>query len=289
MKFIKAYLYGWKNLFQSLRLWGLLYLINFAFAIIASLGLNSFLSSTIGDSIASIESLERFSYTIIGDLLNEHGESLGFILNNSIGIVIIYLIITIFTSGGIVYLYYSESRMMGDFWKASGEYFWRFLRLTFYFLIFNGTLFFVFFMLYRYFALDYFPFKLEKESTLSNTFKIVVPIYLIFASFFWMVQDFSKYKIVESKTRLLIKPVLNSFAFVMKNYIPCLLFYLLNLITFLVFYYLYYFFSNKISSSSELGILLFFLFAQLFILLRIALKLINLAGIAYLNRELKQN
>ncbi len=284
MSFLKAYIFGWQNLFGNLKLWLSLYLINLGFALIASFGLSSYLNSTIGDSLVSAEGLAGFSYTIVGDLLNNYGESFGVILNQSIGILIIYFCISIFTTGGIASVFLQEKRDMGSFWAACGTYFWRMLRLTVYFLILSAGVLGIFFFLYRKFALDMFPFQLEEESILSKYLYILLPIYFFFASLIFTIQDYSKFHIVQNSQWLIAGPIFKSIAFTIRNYIPCIILFLLNFSTFLIVYLAYYFISDYIPTSSFSGILLFFIFSQFFILMRIALKLINLGGVSYLYR-----
>ena len=284
MKAIKAYFKGWTAILDNKRLWLMLYLLNFCFAIIAAIPLSGLLSDTLGQSLAAREMLTGFNYTFFTDMLNEYGEAIWGIFNQSVGYVLLFFFLSVFLMGGILFTFIRNqaSFQAGEFWQACGNYFWRLFRLTFYFLIIHGLVLGIFVWLYFVFTGGLSPLEMENEAQLIHNFQIIFPIYLLVATLFFMIHDYAKIHLVAANPKWLNRTLWQSFAIVFKNLGQFGLLYLLNILTFLILYGIYFFFRGKLQVDS---VLLLFLLSQVFIFGRIGTRLLNLSSASFLYQQ----
>ncbi|MEM6963398.1 MAG: hypothetical protein AAF573_01450 [Bacteroidota bacterium] len=98
------------------------------------------------------------------------------------------------------------------------------------------------------------------------------------ATILFMIQDYAKVHIIHHDGKVITQPIKNAFRFVFSNFRKCFGLYILNILTFLVFFGIYWIASNSFRSDTTPTILLFFLIGQVFILSRIAVKLLNLGS-----------
>jgi len=278
MTITNAYHSGWKKVWKNKRMWVLLYLLNFVFALLSAVPFSGFLSKSLGNTLASSQMLDGFDYTFISDLMREYGSGFSVVMNLSVGIILLFFIFSIFWMGGILSILKREDDdySFRKFWQGSAIYFWKLIRLTFYFTFFQIIIlgFFVFLFLQNGIS----PFELENEMVIIRSVMILLPIYLFFATVFFMIQDYAKIHILHSETTWIFQPIKNSFRFVFKNFRKCFGLYLLNLLTFLTFFGIYWILSNGFKSNSTPTIFLLFLIGQAFIFSRIAVKLLNLGS-----------
>lgn len=278
MAVIKPYRSGWKKVWKNKKMWVLLYLLNFVFALLSAVPFSGFLSKSIGHSLANTNMLNGFDYTFISDLLREYGSGFSVIMNLSMGIILLFFIFSIFWMGGILSILKNEENdySFQKFWQGSAFYFWKLTRLTFYFIFFQIVIlgFFAFIFLQQGVS----PFEIESEISIIKSAMILLPIYLFFATIIFMIQDYAKIHIIHDDAKLIFQSIKNAFLFVLTNFRKCFGLYLLNLLTFSIFFGIYWILSNSFNSNSTPTIALLFLIGQAFIFSRIAVKLLNLGS-----------
>ena len=285
MKSLKAYLIGWSEVFRSWKLCLLLYVLNFLVAFISLIPLSSFLSQTVGQSLSLNRSLDKFDYAFLSDFFNAYGEGVLIILDQSIVLLILYFLVSIFLMGGIIYVIKNatESFRFSSFWKGCAAYFGRMFRLTIYFLLFHGALLSIFFMLFV--ANGISPFELESEAEMIHCLRLYAPIYVLFAVLLFMIQDYAKIHMVYSDKKIITVPILESFSLVFRNIPNFLLLYLLNIGTFLLLVYIYYTLNHVFQPNDMTTITIVFLLGQAFVLGRIVVKILNLASANHLYKS----
>ena len=280
MNFFIAYIKGFWLAIRKVKMWVFLYLINFIFAIIAAVPLSNLIQSKVGRSLASERMLPDFDYTIYKDFMNEYGDAFSIIMGQSRLIFVFYFFLSIFLVGGILTILknHADKFSFQAFWSGSTLYFWRMLRLTFYFLIIHFAIGGVFF------AIVYFSgFKggldaVESEVDMINVVRFTLPVYLIFASFFFMVQDYAKIHVIHKNPNWLFRSFWKSFALGFKNFLKTYPLYLLNMLTFAIVFIAFwkFRFSNNMDNVAAIG--LTFAIGQAFIFARIGTKLLNLGS-----------
>ena len=235
--------------------------------------MSGFLGEKLGDTLASNKILDSFDFTVFTDLTNEYWDGLNVILNQSIFGLLLYLLLSVFLVGGIlnVFKHQTTTYQLGDFWTGGGKYFWRMFRLMIYFLLIQGLILILFFTLYSSLTaggLDRF----HNEGTIIRRAFYVLPFYLLVATIFFMVHDYTKIHVVATDKSLLFRPIMQAIRWVFKNFSQTFLLYLLNLLTFGIFFFIYW----KLDGGN--AILSIFLIGQFFLLARIGTKLLNLAS-----------
>jgi len=278
MTITNAYRSGWKKVWKNKKMWMLLYLLNFAFALLSVIPFRGFLKNSLGNTLATSKMLDGFDYAFLTDFMREYGTGVSVILNLSLGIILLYFIFSIFWMGGILNILKNEEDEYSfqKFWQGSALYFWKLARLTIYFFIIQFMVLGIFALLFLRKGVS--PFELDSEMEIIQSLMILIPIYIFFATVIFMIQDYAKVQIIHQNTSLITRPIRNAFQFVFKNFSKCLGLYLLNLLTFGAFFGIYWILSNSFESNTTFTILLLFFIGQAFIIARIAVKLLNLGS-----------
>lgn len=275
MRAINAYIKGWKLTWQHRRMWLLFYGFNFLAALIATIPISGYLNNTLGESLASSKLLDGFNYTLITDILNQYGDGISILMDQTLLLILVFLIITIFLTGGMLHLFRQQEKFdYKTFWYGCQHYFWRLLRLTVYFLIIHIVLLVLFYFLFLRFTNGFSPFKLESEVQVITVLQILIPIYLLLTIFILMVHDYAKIHIVEKDQSVLIAPFWQSFKIVFKNFKNFSLLYLINLLTALILWAVYWLLSKVNLSAWGLALIM----GQAFVLARIWLNMLNLSS-----------
>ena len=269
-----------------------LYLLTFLLAIFVAYPLKNLLESTVGHSMMISDLVKGFDYTFLNDFKNAHGDGFLPIIDQSITVLILYLLLFIFVTGGIIATFIQQPAKYNRsiFWGQSAEFFWRILRLTFYFIIIHSVVFLIFAFIFYTSSNGLSPFTLENESTIAFNFKFIAPAYVLVAAFFFMWQDYSKVLLVAEDKTWIFQTLWSALKFIFTNFRKTYGLYLLNLALWFLIITINYFISTTIDFKSSSAILPSFLISQVFVLLRLSLKLINISSVKTLyESEIQQN
>jgi len=235
------------------------------------------------------ESLEGFNYGIISDFLNEYGTGLAVVFNQSLIVMLFFFILNIFFSGGILNLikYQPAKYDNGTFWSGCTKYFWRFFRLTFYFVIVHLVLLFVCYSIFMKMAGGFNFLQMESDRQVIDGLKLVLPIYLLLAFFVFLFNDYCKLHVVDFEKKFLFKPIGSNFKFLLKNLLPAAALYLINVLFFLLVFLVFYYLTQPMTAKTYFGILLLFIVNQVWVILKTGIKLVNLSSAGYLYQSKK--
>ncbi len=291
MKVIINLIKGFANTRKSARMVLLLLLINLAFSIALALPLYHSLKDSFGDSLVADRMAEGFDY-LWWEEFRDEAKGLektftpsiigkGAVLNNLEGLLmmrflelpsilivigLLYIILHTFLAGGILSTLNKEKVRfsMGEFFEGAGSYFFRFFLLM--------LLSWLFFILFPFVSFGILGTILENVR--ENAFSEITPFYLglVFNAvvlflflFIQMVFDYGRIKIVMEGKRNILRAALGAFGFVFRHLGSTLtLFYLLFLVQVAVTL-VYILIQGFIPQSQFWGILMAFLFQQLFI------------------------
>jgi len=271
MKVFSAYLNGWALTLKNLKLLGLLYALNFLFALLVSFPVFQLLNDNLAHTVSLDKLYQGFDFTVVNDLLNEYGNVFGFITNQSIITGFLFLLLSVFLSGGILLVFANRNQdPKGLFWRGGAKFYWRIFGLTILFLIVQSLILFLCFSTFNILTdggLDRF----HSEASIYRRAVIIFCIYSVIASIFWMIQDYAKVAMVQ-EDRSLISSIGAGFRFVFRNFGSTFFLYSLCLLTFGLIYILYW----RTPGISSVG--LAFFIGQAFLLYRICTKLLNLAS-----------
>ncbi len=278
MSFLTAYREGLSTIFRHRRMWAQLFFLNILFVGIIAHPMKSLLSDTIGHSLDVNRSLGRFDYPFLSDFLNLYGDRLNVILDHSFAIILLYFVFSVFLMGGILttVVHNTEKYKFSEFWSGSARYFWRIFRLTFYFLVIHVLVFLLVGSLFAKGGLN--PLEMESDVTLIKNLQWAVPLLVILSILVAMFHDYAKIRIVSEDANPIAKAIVESVRWVFRNFFKCLALYLLNFLIALILLGIYWWLQEALQPDSIASIFLAFFLTQIFIVLRIGMKLQNLAS-----------
>lgn len=270
-----AYFSGLKQSLKAWQIWGVIYVLNFLFTLVVVAPITKLLQDKIGHSLLPAVWKEGFNYTVVNDFLSNYDVSIVAFTQLALIVGILYFFLSVFTAGGVINVFFqgNSGQRFRDFCLGCTRFFWRMLRITFYFLLIHGLvaglLGFIFFTLSKGFS----PDAVESEWEIINAFKLIAPIYLFFAVLVSAWQDFTKIQAVRRDELLLFGVFKEASSFVAQNFLKVLFFYLLNILTLGLFYLIYRY--GSLTFTSMNGV---FFFGQVLILGRLGIKLWIAAG-----------
>lgn len=270
---------GVGQVWKCRRIWWLWYALTLGLAIIGGLGLKSYLESNVGHSLMLEDVVKGFNYTFLNDFMLHYGAGFSVILQQSGLMILLFLLLMVFMVGGTLSVFKMPSLAYDSaiFWGGSAKYFWRMLRLTLYFFVIHIAIAALFFFVYFTITKGFSPNVLKSDTVIFTTWKWLLPLYLLVAAFFFMWQDYAKIGVVRSESGWIFLSIWKAFRLLRSNFKQAYGFYLLNMSLLGVLFLVQYFINKNISTENTGTIVLSFLIAQLFIIVRLGLKLFNLS------------
>lgn len=275
---IDAYLLGLKSAFKAKKMITLIYLSTLIFGLLLAIPFFSFATSSFTDTRLINNLLKGFDFTAYYDITNNYEEAIDIFINLIKWFGIGYFFFSIFLSGGIISFFTKANSefKVKSFLSECGNYFGKFFRITLYTLIIQILVFAVLAIPFAILISELFD-KVQSEATLVYVSIVFLLFYLAFFSFFMVVADYTKIRLVLKPSNKVIKTLWTSIVFVFKNFKA----YLLYLITFLfpiLISIIYLFIEANIGMTSLLTIILMIILQQIFIWGRILGKIWILAS-----------
>ncbi len=258
----------------------MLYGILFSVALIMAYTFHHYIDDRIGNSLMIGKMISGFNYTLYTDFMNHYGVGANILFNQNVFLILIYLVISVFLMGGILgtYRHHPEKYESELFWSKAGSFFGRMLRVTLFFGFIHALIFFIFWQVYFMVIQGGSPYNLENEGIIFSAPKFIIPIYILVASFFFMWHDYAKISLIHQEHKWVFRSILNSLKFVLKNIGKTWGLYLLNVILIGLLFLVNYFIGNLFEISNTATIFLSFLCTQIFVILRLGFRLINLSS-----------
>jgi len=281
--------YGFRIATLNFKLWGMLYLVNLLFAGLVVVPLLYYL----GDKLAFTKATDRliggFDFTLFNDFLNQYPEFLSLMSTQTAMIGLLFTLLYIFLNGGIltrIKNYETDIHRLENFWMGCGKYFWRLLRLTIYFLIIHLMIALIFIIIFNL-SIKGGLERFASEADIFSRAKWCLLGYVITALFFFMVQDYAKVMIVARDRRWIFQEFWGAFGLVIKNIGKTYGLYLLLFGIFIVLSVLYGQLNGWIHQAG-IPALILFLIGQVYVLLQIGFKLVNLGVVTAVFRQTKK-
>lgn len=272
MTIFAAFKQGFLSTWRYRRAWGLLYLGTLLLALLVAWPLQQYLTAQVGHSLLVEDLLEGIDYTVINDFVRHYGDGLQSLLSQSVGLILLYLLLFVFFWGGILslQLQYPIAFQGSLFWGQSAGYFWRILRLSFYFWLLQLLVLGLFIWLYWWINAGFSAAEIRSEAHFVRSLYGLAPFYAVVALLLFVWQDYAKVLVVRDNPVWLTLPIRLAFRFITNNWTKVLPLYLLNLLIMLGCYGLYRVLSGVLPSVG-----LLFFWTQLFILGRLGLRMVN--------------
>jgi hypothetical protein len=280
MTAISAYLNGLKWSIQNIKIWIWLYLCNFLLAALAAIPLMSLLEEKLGYSFAAQQLMEGFDYTVYTDFMREYGAAVLPILSQSTLLIIFYVFLSVFLMGGILETCKNvpQKAHFQSFAVGSIKYFWKLFFITLCFLVIHGLVFFLFFNLFMSLIHGGDLKQLDSELVIYWRGGIVLGIYLFFAGIILTIHDFAKIYLVEHNPKWIFTAIKNGIQLVFKNFRATFCLSILNWLIFGLLSFIYLQLRGDDLNSTVGGLWFIFILGQVFILIKMGLKILNLAS-----------
>jgi len=258
------------------KMWFVIFGIQVIFAVTLIIPIRSEINKMIGHSLIGQEVLKGNGANVFFEFLAHHSETVSVEIKLLFIIGIIYLLSSIFLNGGIIGCFIKEDNEYSAtlFFGSSGKYFGRFFRL----FLLSIPFLIIAFLLSK--GISSFIKGISPDSEpLQVTAKIIGYIILLFLIFFInMVFDYAKIRTVFQERRSMIMTTLRAMGFVLKNLGKTLGLYYIIAAVGLGFLIIYTIVGKLIPISRGFGIVLFFLWQQMYALGRIWVKLLFLSS-----------
>ena len=265
---------GFRQFWQYRQMWLLVYLLTLVMAAFIAMPIKSYLESKAGHSLMIEDLIKGFDYTFLNDFMTNYGDGFSAITQQSVLVIGLFLLLMVFFVGGILSIFKEKPTQWNRaiFWGNSATHFWKMLRLTLYFFFIHGFILGLFFFLY-YSLVN--GFDLKDDTIIFTAWKWLLPFYMLLSAFFFMWHDYAKVIIVRNNDKWLFKSILSAFQFIIKHFKSTYALYLINTGFLLIVYGLNYIYTLNFEISNTSQIYIGFVISQLFILARLAVKLIN--------------
>ena len=276
MNVIQSYRNGISKALASPWLVATLFGFNFLFAVLISFPLRSLILNNAGYAITLKESLGKFDFIFIGDFINQFGDLLNVYLNQSLFVIIVFIVFNLFLLGGIlnVVIHHNGSFSGRNFWSGSGHYFWRQLRLSIYFGLLHLIVLVIFFYLFAGQGLN--PLKMESDVGIIRRLEWMGPLFLLIHLMIKMVYDFAKVFVVREDENLMLNPIMKCIDWIKNYFFKSLGLFFLNLLIISTLAMLFFLLKSTLGHTS---ILLIFILTQIYLATRIILRIGYYGGI----------
>ena len=249
----------------------ILFGVLFIFSLILLFPLKSELKDMLGYSLMGQEALEGKGANIFIEFIIHHAETVSLERSLLLGMGILYLLSTIFFNGGILGIFTKKDTQFSArlFFESAGRFFGKFFRL------FLFSLVFLLLAILLYSILGGIANTIAGDGEiLGGVLKIILLVKLFFLIFLInMVFDYAKIRTVLEERKDMFRTGLQAWGFVLKNLGKTLGLYYLIILEGILALIIYLIISNWIQGVTGLGILLLFIWQQIYTLTRIWIRL----------------
>jgi hypothetical protein len=251
-----------------------LWIINLLFAAVAAAPIYSLIKKDLAPSLMGDRMLEKFDFFWLGDFVYKYSDIFPVILTLVLVPLIVYMLLNIFLSGGIIgRLNDEEERVrLKDFFADCGRYFWRFFRL----FLLSIPVYLIFVMLLNSIAgavMEIFTKNAVTEWPSVITANLKIVIFVLLFSIVNMVLDYTKIKLVLEDSTKVFKGFWHSVKFVFRRFFKAWALYLMVGLIFVIVSFIYLEVSTALPGHTMTFIVLTFILHQAYIMLRLWVKL----------------
>lgn len=273
MIIFKAYAAGLKATVKSKMMSTLIYAVILLLALIIALPFRSVLSEQAGNSMSLHSLLKHFNYTIYSDFMNSAAKIINPFLLAALWMGTFYFLFTIFFTGGILNILSDENQKFSvvNFLSGCGKYFFRFLRLGIYLLIIQFlTALIIFLPLSKILSNNYET--TQNEASLFYIFLAGAIVFIVLFILILVIGDYAKIILFKNDSKKVIRTIGKSFQFVFRHLFGTYTLYFLILAVSILLFVIYLLLDNAIGMISGFTIFVMFLIQQIFIWLRVLIK-----------------
>jgi len=279
MTFMRALFAGIRMANSAGRVILTLYVLNLLLAIPIALGFRATVTAAFGGSMGPGNLVEGFDFTVVQDFMNRHGEEIQPLSRQMAGFAFLSMLLSTFLAGGTLsFLREKNGSFSAEaFFKGCGKYFSRFFRL---FLIF-GILLILLAVILSVGLGTAFTQVAEGASSEVTAFAAFIAVgmaFLLPVMLLMMAADYAKVITVAHDARSMAGVTSDAVRFILKNFFPAVSLQLMLLLLALLLIAAYWGFEGLIGMTSSLSIVVVFLVQQVFMTLRMWVRVTFFAG-----------
>lgn len=273
MTIIQNYLSGLRLASRSLKLTTMIYVLNLLFALALAIPFYGVITNAAHGSLQVNKLLTNFDFTAIQEFMDSAKGSISLLFKTGVWLAILYLLLNIFLAGGILKTLDNEAVFeRKEFFANGSKFFFRFLRLTLYFIIIHVLVILII----------YLPLSLiinilwknaESEKALFYAVISGAGLHLIIFIYLQIVAHYTRFMLITEDSTQILKKLRASVIFVSRKLLSTYPLYLLLLAGFVLLIFVFKFLSGTIGMTTGFTIFIMFLVQQLFIWSRIWLKI----------------
>jgi len=279
MSVLKAYPRGLTRTARSLKMVSLLYGVVLFTGLVFLFPFLATLKEASGFSMAVQKMMEGFDYTVYTELLRFHGEGLKTMMTVALWLILFFVIVSVFLAGGILgYLVKDKKHFsLSGFFADCGQWFFRFLRWGFYYLVLQGLVAALVFVPAGILLVHRFKAGMPEDQLFHTALWFMI-LYLILSFWFVIIGDYTKIGLVAGDSKKVFREFRMAVKFVVRHFFATYALYLLLLIVPVLTMFLFVKFIGSGDPATAGGVVLLFLLQQLYIWLRGGFRVWVLAG-----------
>ncbi|HWP83530.1 MAG TPA: hypothetical protein VNN76_12860 [Bacteroidota bacterium] len=254
-----------------------LYVLNLVPSFVLAWGFRSALLQGFGDSM-SIEALRgEFDFTVFFDFLNHHGDALTPVYAQIVVGLCLYLLISVFTTGGVLTVLNGVEGTLRNFFSACGDLFARFFRL---FVTYAAVALAAGITTALFLGIVY---ELMTEGAESEKPEVLwlfalVGIWVAVILVISLIADYAKIDTVLNDRGKMVKAFWRSTKLVLKNFLPVIGLQVLLILLIVLLIGVYWGVERLLDTSSAWGVVLLFIIQQAFVGSRIWVRVLSFAS-----------
>lgn len=274
MKIIEAYTNGLKTTVKSYKMITLVYTVILFLGLVVAIPFFFGLKSAVGMTISPGKLLKEFDYTSFVEIMKNHGEEIRSSIIQGAWIVVLFMVLSIFLTGGILRTLRQGHKKFGlyNFFAGCGKFFYRFLRLSIYSLVLHFLLALIIYIPFGIIVSAGFEHSFT-EKTIFYIFMAFAGIHLLLGVYFLVITDYARFILVTRDSRKALKSLWQSAKFVSNKFLGTYFLFILLMVIPFIFFYLYFFMTDRVEFTTGIMILTLFIIQQIFIWMRSAFRI----------------
>lgn len=279
MKIIGNYIEGFKSTLKAVKMSFIIYILTLLIVLLIAIPFKNALTNAIGGSMSTYSLLSSFDFSSYKDMLLHNAGIIKYFQTQILWFGLFYLISSIFVTGGILGVLHREKDKFSSetFFSYCAEYFARYLRLAAIVIPLH-----IFFAVLIYsgmgFIIESQLATVKSEVTIFYIVAAAVILHLIIASLIIIISDYAKIIMVSNDSKKSIRSFIKASVFSLKHLISVYSLYLLLLALPFLAIILYFVFESRFGMVSPEKIIVVFIIQQIFIWLRVFIKVWVLAS-----------
>jgi hypothetical protein len=265
---------GIRDTLKNIKLLVLLYFLNLIFSVIIAIPFKDTLNDAFSRIKISENLINRFDFSVAVDFMNYYGEQIGVIFSYVFLIGILYLILNIFLSGGILSIWRTDQKIFDRniFFVNCAEYFWRFIKILFFIALAMIIIMVVVGLLFS--LVSKFSDSIYSSNTINILYLIVIAVLLLLISIILIVYDYAKIILVKDIAVSSYRSVLYSIKFVFSNILGSYSLFLIMAGMFLSSTVIYFALKYVLPLDNWGYFLIILIIQQIYIIFRIFLRVV---------------